>query len=123
MDAKRAAVPDEQFTVIETVAGVAEETGASPAAVAPSWVQHRPGVTSTLIGPRTLAHLESDAAAPDVHLTAEQTARLDEVSAPALTFPHDLNRRVGAMLKYAGATVDGVPSAGYPPLLASSARY
>ncbi|WP_258574938.1 hypothetical protein [Streptomyces shenzhenensis] len=45
------------------------------------------------------------------------------VSAPALGFPHDLNHRVGTMLKYAGAKVDGVRSTVYPPLLASSARY
>ncbi|WP_406431821.1 aldo/keto reductase [Streptomyces sp. NBC_00631] len=126
-DAPRAAVigqPSEaEFTVIEVLAAVAEEVGASPAAVALSWVHNRPGVTSTLVGPRTLGHLEADIAALDVRLTPEQTARLDEVSAPALNFPHDLNHRVGAMLQYAGATVDGVPSAVYPPLLASAARY
>ncbi|MCG7209172.1 aldo/keto reductase [Streptomyces arenae] len=126
-DAKRAALlgqPDDaQFTVIEAVAAVAEEIGTSPAAVALSWVRNRPGVTSTLIGPRTPAHLEGNLAALDVRLTPEQTARLDEVSAPSLNFPYDLNRRVGAMLKYAGATVDGVPSAVYPPLLESAARY
>lgn len=126
-DARRAAVlgrpSDAQFTVIEELVAVAEEAGASPAAVALSWVQNRPGVTSTLIGPRTLGHLEANVAALDVRLTPEQTARLDEVSAPALDFPHDLNRQVGAMLKYAGATVDGEPSAVYPPLLASTARY
>ncbi|MFD3589268.1 aldo/keto reductase [Streptomyces sp. NPDC058683] len=126
-DTRRAAVVgqpgDAQFTVIEALAAVAEEVGASPAAVALSWVQHRPGVTSTLIGPRTLGHLETNVAALDVHLTPEQTARLNEVSAPALNFPHAINRQVGAMLKYAGATVDGVPSPVYPPLLESTARY
>ncbi|MER6222158.1 aldo/keto reductase [Streptomyces sp900105755] len=71
-DAKRAAVlgrpAEEQFTVIEALAAVAEETGASPAAVALSWVQNRPGVTSTLIGPRIRAHLEASLAALDVRL-------------------------------------------------------
>ncbi|MFE7171612.1 aldo/keto reductase [Streptomyces sp. NPDC057616] len=126
-DTRRSAVlgrPSEaQFTVIEALAAVAEETGASPAAVALSWVQNRPGVSSTLIGPRTLEHLESNLAGLDVELTAEQTAALDEVSAPALNFPYDLNRQVGPMLKYAGATVDGVASPVYPPLLQSAARY
>jgi RNA polymerase sigma-B factor len=65
-DTKRSAVlgrPSEaQFTVIEALASVAEEIGASPAAVALSWVQNRPGVSSTLIGPRTLEHLESNLA-------------------------------------------------------------
>ncbi|WP_405866434.1 MULTISPECIES: aldo/keto reductase [unclassified Streptomyces] len=126
-DTRRSAVlglpSDAQFTVIEALAAVAEEIGASPAAVALSWVQSRPGVSSTLIGPRTLEHLEANLAGLDVRLTAEQTATLDEVSAPTLNFPHDLNRNVGPMLKYAGATVDGAPSPVYPPLLESAARY
>lgn len=112
-----------QFTVIEAVAAVAEEIGATSAAVALSWVRNRPGVSSTLIGPRTLEHLEANLAGLDVELTEQQTARLDEVSAPGLNFPFDLNRQVGAMLKYAGATVDGERSQVYPPLMQSSTRY
>ncbi|NEA99677.1 aldo/keto reductase [Streptomyces sp. SID13726] len=126
-DTRRSAVlggPTEaQFTVIDALIAVAEEVGASPAAVALAWVQARPGVTSTLIGPRTPAHLEANLAGLSVRLTPAQTAVLDEVSTPTLNFPHDLNQQVGAMLKYAGATVDGVPSAVYPPLLQSAARY
>ena len=126
-DARRASAvghPTEaQFTVIETLAAVAGEIGASPAAVALSWVQNRPGVSSTIIGPRTLKHLQANLAGLEIRLTPEQSARLDEVSTPALNFPHDLNLRVGRMLKYAGATVDGEPSAVYPPLLESAARY
>ncbi|MER6222157.1 hypothetical protein ABT189_16570 [Streptomyces sp900105755] len=45
------------------------------------------------------------------------------MSAPALSFSHDLNHRVGTVLKYAGATAGGVPSAVYPSLLASTVRY
>ena len=114
---------DAQFDMIDAVAAVAEEIGSTSAAVALSWVQNRPGVSSTLIGPRTPAHLESNLRGLDVELTPAQTARLDEVSAPTLNFPFDLNRQVGAMLKYAGATVDGVRSSVYPPLLSAGARY
>ncbi|WP_427920305.1 aldo/keto reductase [Streptomyces sp. cg40] len=112
-----------QFKVIDALAEVAEQAGATSAATALSWVRSRPGVTSTLIGPRTLSHLEANLAALDLRLTPAQTATLDDASAPTLNFPHDLNQQVGAMLKYAGATVDGVPSAVYPPLLESAARY
>jgi hypothetical protein len=83
--------------------------------VALSWVRHRPGVSSTLIGPRTPEHLESNLAGLEVELAARQTDRLDAVSEPSLNFPFDLNRQVGAMLKYAGATVDGEQSQIYPP--------
>ncbi|GAA1283225.1 aldo/keto reductase [Planotetraspora silvatica] len=112
-----------QFTVIDALAAVAEEAGASSAAVALAWVQNRPGVTSTIIGPRRLDHLEANLAGLEVRLTEEQTARLDEASAPTLNFPAELNRRVAPMLKYSGATVDGQKSSVYPPLLESTTRY
>ncbi|MCA1218350.1 aldo/keto reductase [Streptomyces sp. 8L] len=126
-DSRRASVlgtPSEaQYEVIDALAAVAEEAGASPAAVALAWVRGRPGVTSTLIGPRSLAHLEANLAGLDVRLTDGQRATLDEVSAPALNFPADLNRQTAAMLKYAGATVDGLRTTVYPPLLESTTRY
>jgi aryl-alcohol dehydrogenase-like predicted oxidoreductase len=112
-----------QFTVIDALAAVAEEAGVSSAAVALAWVQNRPGVTSTIIGPRRLDHLEANLAGLEVRLTEEQTAALDEVSAPPLNFPADLNRRVAPMLKYSGATVDGQRTSAYPPLLESPTRY
>ncbi|MET7568085.1 aldo/keto reductase [Streptomyces sp. NPDC005492] len=127
VDSKRAAIlgapTAAQFKVIDALAEVAADAGTTSAAAALSWVQSRPGITSTLIGPRTLAHLEANLTALDLHLTPAQTATLDEVSAPTLNFPYDLNQRVGSMLKYAGATVDGVPSAVYPSLLEYPARY
>ncbi|GLW07813.1 aldo/keto reductase [Microtetraspora sp. NBRC 13810] len=126
-DTRRAAVlgtpSEEQYKVIDALTAVAAEAGASPAAVALSWVRGRPGVTSTIIGPRRFEHLEANLAGLEVRLTEEQTAVLDEVSAPALNFPAELNRRVGPMLKYAGATVDGQRTSAYPPLVESPTRY
>jgi aryl-alcohol dehydrogenase-like predicted oxidoreductase len=112
-----------QYTVIDALAAVAEEVGASPAAVALAWVHGRPGVSSTIIGPRRIDHLEANLAGLEVKLTEEQIAVLDDVSAPTLNFPAELNRQVGPMLKYAGATVDGQATFAYPPLLESTTRY
>ncbi|WP_329459312.1 aldo/keto reductase [Streptomyces sp. NBC_01497] len=126
-DTRRARIlgePSEaQYTVIDALGAVAEEAGASPAAVALAWVQGRPGVTSTLIGPRSVTHLEANLAGLTVRLTESQRATLDAVSEPALNFPAALNRQVGAMLQYAGATVDGVRTTVYPPLAESPTRY
>jgi aryl-alcohol dehydrogenase-like predicted oxidoreductase len=112
-----------QYTVIDALAAVAEEVGASSAAVALAWVHGRPGVSSTIIGPRRVDHLEANLAGLEVKLTEKQIAVLDDVSAPSLNFPAELNRQVGPMLKYAGATVDGQRTFAYPPLLESTARY
>ena len=50
------------------------------AEVALAWVTDRPGVTSTILGARTLEQLETNLRAADLHLTDEETAALDEAS-------------------------------------------
>ena len=48
---------------------VAAELEVSPAAVAIAWVQARPGVTSTIIGARTMDQLEQNLRSLDVALS------------------------------------------------------
>lgn len=70
------------WDVIEAVQGVAEARGVSMAEVALAWVTDRPGVTSTILGARTTDQLEANLRAAGLHLTAEETAALDEASDP-----------------------------------------
>jgi aryl-alcohol dehydrogenase-like predicted oxidoreductase len=114
---------DAQFDVIDVLLTVAQETGADPAAVALAWLRERPGVAAPIVGARRLDHLERNLASLEVQLTPAHHAALDRASAPQLDYPHDLNRAVGPMLQFAGATVDGQPSTVYPPLLQSATRY
>ena len=44
----------------------------------------RPGVTSTILGARTLDQLDDNLAAADLHLDPDETARLDAVSEPVV---------------------------------------
>ncbi|AWS45017.1 aldo/keto reductase [Streptosporangium sp. 'caverna'] len=111
------------YVVIDALNAVAREVGASPAAVALSWVQGRPGITSTLIGARRMDQFETNLHALDVALTDAQRAALDEVSAPTLNFPAHNNRTLAPMLQFAGATVDRIPSIVSPLLQANGARY
>jgi aryl-alcohol dehydrogenase-like predicted oxidoreductase len=73
---------EQTWDVIDAVQSVAEARGVSMAEVALAWVTDQPGVTSTILGARTLEQLETNLAAADLHLTAEETARLEEVSRP-----------------------------------------
>jgi aryl-alcohol dehydrogenase (NADP+) len=114
---------DAQYDVIDVLNTVAAEAEASPAAVALAWLRTRPSVTSPILGPRRIEHLDANLAALDVTLTEAQLTTLNEASAPRLNYPYDLNRQVGAMLQFAGTTVDGQPSTVYPPLLRDSTRY
>ena len=73
---------DLAFGVLDVVQEIAAEKGATASQVALAWCINQPGVTSPIIGPRTLAHLEDNLAAVDVAITAEDRARLDAVSEP-----------------------------------------
>jgi aryl-alcohol dehydrogenase-like predicted oxidoreductase len=55
------------------------ELGEHPAMVALAWLLHQPVVTAPIIGPRTMAHLESSLRALEIELGEEQLARLDEI--------------------------------------------
>ena len=100
-------ITDKQYDIIDAVARVAQELGAEPAAVALAWVHGQPAVTSTIIGARTMAHLEANLKGLDLQLSAEQSATLDEVSKPVLNFPAEFNRNNSPNYAHAGATVNG----------------
>lgn len=104
---------ERNFSIIDTLVAVAQEAGATAAQVALSWVQGRPGVASTIIGARRLDQLEDNLAALDLVLTADQRARLDEVSTPVLNFPHEFLARVAPGYQN-GTTINGVASEPWP---------
>lgn len=127
VDSARAAYvggPSEaEFEVIDVVNAIADELGASAAAVALAWLRARPGTVVPILGARRVDHLTGNLAALDLQLDADQTARLDAVSAPELSYPAAVNGAVRSMLQFAGSTVDGEESTVYPPLLQSAVRY
>lgn len=114
---------ESDFDVIEAVAGIADELETSSAAVALAWLRARPGTVVPIIGARRMEHLESNVEALGVELTSEQLKLLDEVSAPVLSYPAEVNGEVRASLQFAGTTVDGETSTVFPALLAGDARY
>ena len=73
---------DRTWHVIDAVQKIAEEGGVSMAEVALAWVTARPGVSSTILGARTISQLETNLRAARLELTAAQTAALDEASDP-----------------------------------------
>jgi aryl-alcohol dehydrogenase (NADP+) len=72
------------WQVIDAVREVAQATGVSTAQVALAWVAAQPGVTSVILGVRTVEQLKDNLAAADLDLGATRLARLDEVSAPQM---------------------------------------
>ena len=74
---------------------VASAHGASVAQVALAWLLAKPQVMSIIIGAKSLAQLEDNLAAADLVLTAEDMARLDEVSALPQEYPGWMLERQG----------------------------
>jgi aryl-alcohol dehydrogenase (NADP+) len=71
--------------VVDAVREIAEARGISMAQVALAWLVDRPAITSVILGARTLEQLDDNLAAADLHLTPEETAKLDEASDPGAT--------------------------------------
>jgi len=55
------------------------ELGESPARVALAWLLHNPAVTSVISGPRTTAQLLENLDAPELELSGETLAALDQI--------------------------------------------
>ncbi len=71
---------DRTWRIIDAVEKVADDRGVSMAEVALSWLTDRAGVTSTILGARTLEQLATNLKASGLHLGADETAALDEAS-------------------------------------------
>jgi aryl-alcohol dehydrogenase-like predicted oxidoreductase len=80
----------EAVRALEKVAG---EAGLSLAHLATAFPVAHPAVTSVIIGPRTMAHLEDTLAGADVRLTGDVLDRIDEIVAPGTELnPIDMYR-------------------------------
>ncbi len=81
------ALPENQrkLDVVEQLAQLAEEAGLSLAHLALAFVVEHPAVTSAIIGPRTMEHLEDQLAAADVELDDEVLDRIDQIIPPGTT--------------------------------------
>ncbi|KAF9369888.1 hypothetical protein CPB97_003217 [Podila verticillata] len=90
-----AALP-KNWRIVDEVKAIAAEVGKTPAQVALNWTMQKPGITSPLLGVRTMEQLEDNLGALEFTLSGEQMARLNAVSDPASwPFPHDVVKRIG----------------------------
>ncbi len=78
---------DRCWRVLEAVEGVSRRIGSTPSAVSLAWLLSRPGLSSVIVGARTVAQLEENLAALSVKLPPEELAELDRVSAPDWGYP------------------------------------
>jgi aryl-alcohol dehydrogenase-like predicted oxidoreductase len=107
------ALNEKAYSIIDALSAIAREHGSTPARVALAWVQGRPGVTSTIIGARTMDQLDQNLGALDVKLSAEQVGTLDRLSEPQLAFPAAFLKNAGVFM-HGGSTVNGETAPAWP---------
>ena len=73
-----------KLEVADALAKLADEAGVSLIHLALAFVLQHPAVTSPIIGPRTMEHLESHLGAVDVKLTPDILDRIDEIVPPGV---------------------------------------
>ncbi len=73
---------DAGFDVLEGVMKLAQAKGCTPSQLALAWCRQQPGITSPIIGPRTLAQYEDNMGCLEVQLTDEDRASLDSLVPP-----------------------------------------
>jgi len=74
-----------KLDAVEDLAVLAEQAGISLLELAIAFVLRHPGVTSAIVGPRTMDQLVSYLPAVDITLTDDVLDRIDEIVAPGVT--------------------------------------
>ena len=73
---------DAAFNVLDVVLAIAAEKGCTPSQFSLAWCAQQPGITSPIVGVRTMEQLEDNLGAIDVQVTDEERERIDEVAPP-----------------------------------------
>jgi aryl-alcohol dehydrogenase-like predicted oxidoreductase len=77
------ALNETSLDIVDAVKKLAADNGSTPTALSLAWVAGRRGVTSVIIGPRTLSQLEENLPGFDLELSEDTVRQLNEVSRPA----------------------------------------
>jgi aryl-alcohol dehydrogenase-like predicted oxidoreductase len=70
------------FDAVEALEQLAREKDVTVSQLALAWTVQQPGITSSIIGPRTLAQLEDNLRALEVKFSGEDLTRIDAISPP-----------------------------------------
>jgi aryl-alcohol dehydrogenase-like predicted oxidoreductase len=85
---RRTLFTDRNFEIVDAVKAKATELGTTPASVAVAWTLGRRGVTSAIIGPRSLEQLEDNLAADELALAGDAVKDLDRASRGPWAYPN-----------------------------------
>lgn len=98
------------FQLLDALAEIARDLGASVSQVALKWVLDRPAITSIIIGARHMNQLKDNLGTVGVTLSPAHHARLDELTRVEKPFPWEFLDSIARTAIQNGTTIDGVPS-------------
>jgi len=76
------------FDIVDALEKHAVERGCTISQLAVAWCMQQPGITSPIIGPRTMDQLEDNLKALEVRITTDDLARIDKLCPPGgMTIP------------------------------------
>ncbi|HIC34733.1 MAG TPA: aldo/keto reductase, partial [Gammaproteobacteria bacterium] len=81
-DQKSDLFSDTAYDLLETVTAIASEKGCTPGQLALAWCAQQPGITSPIVGIRTMEQLEQNLGAVEVEITDQDRTQIDETSLP-----------------------------------------
>ncbi len=76
------ALNDRFYELLDVLREIASEKGCTLSQLSLAWIIAQPGVTSVIIGPRTVEHLEDNLGALHVKLTETDRQRIDSMTIP-----------------------------------------
>lgn len=94
--------------IVKTLIDIAKEADRSPSQVTLNWMVKHRGVTSTIIGARKLSQLEDNLNALEFDLSAEQVAKLNQVSTPPSLSPYNYHTQEMQALIHTGTRIEKV---------------
>lgn len=88
------------YEVVEILQEIAKARAATPAQAALAWLLSKPVVSSVIVGANNMAQLDENLGAANLELSAEELAKLDEITAPPSVYPSWMYERVGDPITY-----------------------
>jgi len=85
---------EEAYDVVEVMDEIAESKDASIPQIALSWLLHRKGVTSVIIGAKKMSQLKDNLGAAKVKLSDEEFRRIADVTSPQNIYPQWMVQRM-----------------------------
>jgi len=75
---------DASFDILEGVKKISEEKDCTVSQLALAWCAQQPGITSPIIGPRTLQQLKDNLGSLNVEITKQDLEKIDSLAAPGM---------------------------------------